>query len=517
MNASTLIRLHPTDNVVVAAEALSAGTAVDLAGGENPFVIASEIPAGHKVACQPIAVGQAVRKYGSPIGLATQAIAPGDHVHSRNLADEHHLVTEIRETEPPAALPALKRTFEGFPRSDGRAGTRNFVLIVSTVNCSASVSRMVAAKFDAERLQRWPHVDGVLAIVHDAGCAMAFDGLKHQMLSRTLAGMVHHPNVGACLMIGLGCEQNTVGYMAGRYDLVPLMGPDGSQLGDDATPVLMMQDEGGTRQTIARAETLVEQLLDQANTYRRQTVDASHLCVGLECGGSDGYSGITANPAVGAAADRFVACGGSAVLSETSEIYGAEHLLVRRARSVAVAEKLIERIEWWKQYAAMFGQRLDNNPSVGNKAGGLTTITEKSLGAVSKSGQTALEAVYEYAQPITQRGLSVMDTPGFDPSSVTGKVAGGANLILFTTGRGSCFGFKPTPSIKITSNTSLFERLADDMDLDAGRVLTGQSVDEIGEEIFEFALQVASGKQTKSELLGIGDNEFIPWAVGPVL
>jgi len=262
---------------------------------------------------------------------------------------------------------------------------------------------------------------------------------------------------------------------------------------------------------------LVEQLLDQANTYRRQTVDASHLCVGLECGGSDGYSGITANPAVGAAADRFVACGGSAVLSETSEIYGAEHLLVRRARSVAVAEKLIERIEWWKQYAAMFGQRLDNNPSVGNKAGGLTTITEKSLGAVSKSGQTALEAVYEYAQPITQRGLSVMDTPGFDPSSVTGKVAGGANLILFTTGRGSCFGFKPTPSIKITSNTSLFERLADDMDLDAGRVLTGQSVDEIGEEIFEFALQVASGKQTKSELLGIGDNEFIPWAVGPVL
>lgn len=515
MSEASLVCLHPSDNVAVATEQLVAGRSYTVAG--QTLTAGSDVPAGHKMALRAIRCGESVRKYGSPIGLASREILPGQHVHSHNLEDKHHVVTDIRQTSPPASPPRLQRTFEGFPRPDGRAGTRNFVLLVSTVNCSASVSRMVAARFDSERMRRWPHVDGVLAIVHEAGCAMAYDGLKHQMLSRTLAGMVHHPNVAGCLMIGLGCEQNTVGYMAGRHDLVPLLAPDGKQLGDDATPVLMMQDEGGTRRTIERAEPLVEALLDRANECRRQTVDAAKLCVGLECGGSDGYSGITANPAVGIAADRLVACGGAAVLSETSEIYGAEHLLVERSRSVQVAEKLIERIEWWKQYAAMFGQELDNNPSVGNKAGGLTTITEKSLGAVSKSGRTALEAVYEYAEPITAKGLSVMDTPGFDPSSVTGKSAGGANLILFTTGRGSCFGFKPTPSIKIASNSDLFKRLDEDMDFDAGVILAGRSVEEVGEELFEFALRVASGEPTKSELLGIGDNEFCPWAVGPVL
>lgn len=517
-----LLRLHPDDNVAVAVAALPAGEQQH-SGDGSTVTPATAIPAGHKVALAPIDPGNPIVKYGSPIGRASRAIDPGSHVHSHNLADHHTLNTEIEATEPPPPPAPRQASFAGYRRPDGRVGTRNYLLIVSTVNCSASVSKMVAARFDAKRLKRWPHVDGVVAITHDAGCAMAYDGLKHQMLSRTLVGMVRHPNVGACLMIGLGCEQNTVGYMTQEHALVPLLGPDGTRLDaaeaseSAATPVLMMQDEGGTRQTIDHAEQIVEKLLDRANLCRRETADASHLCVALECGGSDGYSGITANPAVGAAADRIVACGGAAVLSETSEIYGAEHLLVRRAASVAVAQRLIERILWWKGYAAMFGQELDNNPSAGNKAGGLTTITEKSLGAVSKSGQTALQAVYHYAESITSKGLSVMDTPGFDPSSVTGKVAGGANLVLFTTGRGSCFGFKPTPSIKIASNSALFERLPEDMDLNAGAILAGRSVEEMGEEIFQFALDVASGRPTKSELLGIGDHEFIPWAVGPVL
>jgi altronate dehydratase len=516
MSLTKLLCLHPRDNVGVAIQTLHAGDSVAVPQGT--LTVRQTVPAGHKLAWREIPADSAVLKYGEPIGRATQPILPGEHVHSHNLADEHTVITTVQRTDPPPSPSPRPDTFDGYVRPHGGVGTRNYVAIVSTVNCSASVSRMVAAKFDAERMQRWPHVDGVIALVHEAGCGMAFDSLKHQMLSRTLAGMTRHPNLAGTVLIGLGCEQNTVGYMSERHQVVPLFAADGRQLTEHAgTPVLTMQDEGGTRRTIEKAETLVEEMLDRANTCRRQPVDASHLTVGLECGGSDGYSGITANPAVGVAADRIVAAGGAAILSETSEIYGAEHLLVRRSRSPEVAAKLIERIEWWKGYVAMFGQTLDNNPSVGNKAGGLTTITEKSLGAVSKSGSTALEAVYEYAEPVTARGFSVMDTPGFDPASVTGKVAGGANVILFTTGRGSCFGCKPTPSIKIATNTSLFERLDEDMDLNAGTILSGEEVQDVGEAIYQAVRRVASGEKTKSEGLGIGDNEFVPWAVGPTL
>lgn len=511
-----LIVLDPADNVAVATRAIAAGES--LPAGDRSVRAARDVPAGHKIAAAAIEVGDAVIKYGQPIGVATAPIAAGEHVHSHNLSDRHIVSGDLSQVAPPEPPPPLKRTFDGFHRPDGRVGTRNYVAVLSTVNCSATVCHKVVERFDEERLKRWPNVDGVFAATHTTGCALQYHGTKHQMLGRVLAGYADHPNVGGCLVVGLGCEQTTAGYLGQHHGVVSLYAPGGEQLTrDEGTPMLTMQTEGGTRRTIEKAEALLEQVLDRANRWERAPADASHLSLAVECGGSDGYSGLTANPAVGVVSDRLVACGGTSVISETTELYGAEHLLVRRSRSRQVAQALLDRIEWWKQHVAMFGGQIDNNPSVGNKAGGLTTITEKSLGAVSKSGSTALEAVYDYAQRMTQRGLVVMDSPGFDPASVTGKVAGGANLVMFTTGRGSCFGCKPTPVIKIATNTPLFENLSEDMDLNAGTVLEGETLQSVGEEFFEYALRVASGERTASERLGVGDHEFIPWTVGPTL
>jgi len=511
-----LIRLHDSDHVAVAVERLAVGRAVVIDGLE--VICREEIPPGHKLCIAGLRAGESVLKYGQPIGIASATIEVGQHVHNHNLEDDHHVQGAITETFPPASPRSLSRTFEGYVRADGRVGTRNYVVLMSTVNCSASVCRMVAAKFDKERMQRWPGVDGVVALTHTTGCALQYDSLKHEMLGRTIAGYLRHPNVGASLVIGLGCEQTTSEYLAEAHRVIPITTRDDRPLvRAGQTPVMTMQQMGGTRRTIEKAERWVESLLDTANAAARSTVDAKHLTLALECGGSDGYSGITANPAVGVVADRIVACGGRAVLSETTELYGAEHLLVKRSRSPEVAMRLIDRIEWWKSHVEMYGSRIDNNPSIGNKAGGLTTITEKSLGAVSKSGSTALEAVYHYAEPIDTPGLGVMDSPGFDPASITGKVAGGANLILFTTGRGSCYGCKPVPSIKIASNTALFERMDEDMDLDAGSIVSGESVSDAGDRFLDFAIEVASGRKTASEKLGMGDNEFVPWTVGPTL
>jgi len=512
----SIIRLDRGDNVGVATCTLAAGHAVheDLLA----CVTKVSIPAGHKVAILPIAKGSAVMKYGNPIGLATQDIQPGEHVHSHNVSDHHVVSSDLSQIDPPPSPPRLQRTFQGFVRPSGKVGTRNYVMLLSTVNCSASVCHKVVERFDAERMRRWPNVDGVFAATHTTGCALQYNGLKHQMLGRTLAGYAKHPNVGGLLVIGLGCEQTTSGYLSEHHHVTSLYAPSGAKLTrDQGVPFMTMQSEGGTRATIDKAEKLLEQTLDQANLATRSTADASHLMLAVECGGSDGYSGLTANPAVGVVSDRIVACGGTSVISETTELYGAEHLLVRRSRNADVAKKLIERIDWWKQYLAMYGGELDNNPSVGNKAGGLTTITEKSLGAVSKSGSTALEAVYEYAEPVQAKGLVVMDSPGFDPASVTGKVAGGANLVMFTTGRGSCFGCKPTPVIKIATNTAMYDALRDDMDLNAGVIVQGDDLQQVGDRFFEYALRVASGEKTSSERLGIGDHEFIPWTVGPTL
>lgn len=511
-----VVRLDPSDNVAVATRLLPSGMPIFVS--DQRLIPTSDIPPGHKVAVKEIASGSPVVKYGQPIGMTTAIIQVGQHVHTHNLTDHHEVSNDLSSLAPPAPPAKLERSFEGFHRPDGRVGTRNYVALISTVNCSATVCHKVVERFDAERMKRWPNVDGVFAATHTTGCALEYHGIKHQMLGRVLAGYTNHPNVGGALVIGLGCEQTTSGYLSEHHGLVDLYAPGGEKLTrDNGLPILTMQTEGGTRATIDKAEALLEQVLDRANLMSRSTADASHLNLALECGGSDGYSGLSANPAVGVVSDRIVACGGTAVISETTELYGAEHLLVQRSRTPAVAQKLLERIDWWKKHVSMYGGEIDNNPSVGNKAGGLTTITEKSLGAVSKSGSTTLEAVYEYGEQVTTRGLAVMDSPGFDPASVTGKVAGGANLVMFTTGRGSCFGCKPTPVIKIASNSKLFEHMREDMDLNAGVVIEGEDLQSVGDRFFEFALEVASGKQTASEILDLGDHEFIPWTVGPTV
>lgn len=513
------VLLSPRDSVVVALRDLEKGEVLRL--GETAVHVRKDVPAGHKFAIRDTASDSPVFKFGWSIGLATGDIVAGDHVHSHNLRCDHTVDLDAISTEIPADFASIGDvTFQGYQRSTGKVGTRNYLAVISNVNCSASVARMIASRFDEQALAAFDNIDGVISFRHSSGCAMAFEGSRHRMLTRVLGGMARHPNIGGYLLVGLGCEQGTLDHLVNSQKLhsIDFPGQAGAASPDSCdVPVLSIQNSGGTRATVEQGVEIVARLLPQVNSIRRQTVPASHLVLATECGGSDGYSGITANPALGAAGDRLVACGGTVILSETSEIYGAEHLLTRRARTRAVAEKLLERIEWWKWYCKNYGEELDNNPSVGNKAGGLTTITEKSLGAVSKGGTSALEAVYEYAEPVDRAGFVVMDSPGFDPASVTGMVAGGANLVAFTTGRGSCFGFKPTPSFKIASNSRLFARLPEDMDFNAGRVLEGKTVQQVGLELFEQLLRTASGEPTCSERLGIGDEEFVPWQVGPVL
>lgn len=497
----------------MAARPLEGGLTIQ--AGDHRLTLREPIELGHKIAVAALAKGSQVLKYGQPIGVTTERVSPGDWVHTHNLSNGNLDLDYAPATQiPPPPPPIIGRTFRGYRRASGRAGTRNYIAVISTVNCSASVCKFVAERFGRSQLQDYPHVDGVIALKHTSGCGMAYRGLAHEMLNRVLAGTARHPNIGAYVLIGLGCEQGELDYLLSSQRLVQLDGISGSP----AEPlVFSMQDVGGTVKTVEAAVRAVAALLPRVDDVRREPLPASELIVGLECGGSDGNSGVTANPAVGVAADLTVACGGAAILSETPEICGAEHLLTRRAVSREVADKLLERVRWWRWYTGVFGVEVDNNPSIGNKAGGLTTIAEKSLGAVAKGGTTALVDVYQYAEPVTAKGLVFMDSPGYDPASTTGMVAGGANVVLFTTGRGSCFGCKPTPSLKIATNTPMYQRMSDDMDLDAGGILRGRSMAEVGREIFERVLAVASGEKTKSEQHGLGDEEFVPWTVGPML
>ncbi len=514
-----VILLHERDNLCVAARGLNTGATVSAAA--RTIEVATAVPQGHKIALASIAIGEPAVKFGQIIGFASSPIEPGEWIHTHNLSAGQFARDCPRSTDvPPNPPPFEGQMFLGYRRADGRAGTRNYLAIISSVNCSASVSRYIARRFDAAALADYPNVDGVVAFTHGGGCGIQFGGLQHQIYDRVLGGIARHPNIGGYLLIGLGCETATIGHLISDQKLVQIRGANSSPLTPDhrpPTPILSIQDQGGTQRTIEEGVRLVADMLPRVNDIHREPIPASEIMLGTNCGGSDGNSGITANPALGVAADMLVAAGGTVILAETTELYGAEQLLTRRAKTPEVADKLLDRIRWWEWYAETLGASIDNNPSPGNKAGGLTTIYEKSLGAVAKGGSTALVDVYQYAEPVTARGLVVMDTPGLDPVSVTGIVAGGANLIVFTTGRGSCFGCKPAPSIKVSSNTPLFERIRDDMDLDAGSILTGRPIAEVGREIFAEILAVASGKKTKSELQGLGDEEFVPWTVGPIL
>jgi altronate hydrolase len=500
-----VIRLHPNDNVVVARLDVAIGTPVP---AEN-FTSRSQVPAGYKIAARRIAKGEAILKYNVTVGFANVDIEPGTMVHSHN--------TEFREFDrdyayasefkPVQLLPEAQRaTFQGYVRPDGRVGTRNFIGLLSTVNCSATVVHKIAEWFTPERLAEFPNVDGVAAFSHSIGCGMEMTGEPMRLLRRTMAGYARHPNLAAAMVIGLGCERNQLKGLMEQEQLTA--GPN--------LHTFIMQDTGGTRKTIEAGIAAVRALLPEANKAKRQTVSASHLSVGLQCGGSDGFSSITANPALGAAVDILARHGGTGILSETPEIYGVEHTLTRRAASRAVGEKLIERVRWWKdEYSVGRDVQINGQVSPGNQVGGLANIFEKSLGSSMKGGTGPLMEVYRYAEPVTAKGFVFMDTPGFDPVSATGQIAGGANLIAFTTGRGSMFGSKPAPCIKLATNTPMFDKLEEDMDINCGEILDGTaSVQEMGQRIFELFLRTASGEQSKSEKLGLGDHEFVPWQIG---
>jgi len=500
---ASFLRLHPTDNVVVAVGDLRPGDSVD------DVKITARIPRGHKAAVRPIRKDEPALKFGQVIGFATRDIAPGDWVHEHNIA--FHSVDrdyEYAAGANPPPLVAVPATFQGYRRANGRIGARNYLGILTSVNCSATVARFIAREVEKRGLlDDYPEIDGVIPLVHGHGCAMDSKGEGYEVLKRTQWGYAANPNMAAVLMVGLGCETFQIGRWKQAYNIAE----------SDTFRSLTIQDAGGTQKAIADGIAAVRDLLPAAAKVRRETVPASELMLALQCGGSDGYSGITANPALGAAVDLLVAHGGTAILSETPEIYGAEHLLTRRAKDRAVGEKLIERIRWWEDYTTRNSGSMNNNPSPGNKAGGLTTILEKSLGAAAKGGTTALNAVYEYAEPVTEKGFVFMDTPGYDPVSATGQVAGGANILCFTTGRGSAYGCKPTPSIKLATNTPVYERMTGDMDINCGDVLDGVSIQDKGREIFETILRVASGMRTKSEQLGYGDAEFVPWQIGATM
>ncbi len=506
--AEGTIRLHEKDNVIVLTKAFPAGSRP--AGAGN--ALTRNTPSGHKVATADIAVGKAVIKFGQIIGYASGPILTGDHIHTHNCSmgahDQNYRIGE--DFKPVDHFPEAEcPTFLGYRRADGGAGTRNYIALCATVNCSATVVRHIADHFNRSGiLDEYPNVDGVIALAHGTGCGIASSGDGYDALQRVLWGHATHPNVGAAIFIGLGCEVMQVGRMKAMF---------GSS-GQERFHGLTIQETGGTRKTIAAGIEAIKALLPTVNDVERVPIPISELTLGLQCGGSDGFSGITANPALGAMTDLLVRHGGTALLSETPEIYGAEQLLVRRASSQEVGEKLIERIRWWENYTAVNGGSMDNNPSPGNKAGGLTTILEKSLGAAAKGGTLALADVLLYGEKVKKRGFVFMDSPGYDPVSATGQIASGSQLVVFTTGRGSAFGSKPAPTIKLATNSAMFRMLDEDMDLNCGDIIDGGvTIAAKGREILDEVIAVASGKKSKSEALGLGDNEFVPWQIGATM
>jgi altronate hydrolase len=500
---NSAIHLHPSDNVAIARVPVAPGQTLRVEG--NEFQVKTNVPAGHKIALMRIETGENIFRYGQRIGRASRTIEPGEHIHTQNVSyEELEFEYEYPEKEVPfPAPPKDMPTFMGYAREDGRVGTRNYIAVVAASNCAAHTSELIAQSFLGEKLPS--NIDGVMAFPHGEGCGMSM-GPDHAQLQRTLAGVLSHPNVAAAIVLGLGCEVNQIDHYLGPN------APRSSRLVG-----MTLQGSGGTRGATDAARREIRSLLEQCAAEKRTEVPASKIILGLNCGGSDSFSGITANPALGVASDLLAALGGSPVLAETTEIFGAEHLLVRRARNREVAEKLLGFVRGYKKYINQFGgSSFNDNPSPGNKEGGLTNILEKSLGAVAKAGSSTLTDAVDYAERITVPGFNFMNTPGYDPPSLAGLAAGGCNMIVFTTGRGSAIGFPTVPVIKVASNSNTFRRMTDNMDINAGVIADGErTIQEVGREIFDMILRVASGEKTKAEILG--HHEFVPWRIGPVM
>jgi altronate hydrolase len=499
---NSAIHLHPSDSVAIARVPLSEGATLRIAGRE--IRTRMPIPAGHKVALRAIAAGETISRYGQIIGRARMPIEPGEHIHTHNVVFEELLFEyEFPATDRPIpTAPADAPTFLGYAREDGRAGTRNYIAVVAASNCAAHTAELIASSFDGETLPE--NVDGVVAFPHGEGCGHTI-GPDTAQLQKTLGGVLNHPNVSAAIILGLGCEVNQIDHYLGK-----------GAPRTDRLVGMTLQSSGGTRATVDAARREIAQMIERAAAEKRTPMPASKIVLGLNCGGSDSFSGITANPALGVCSDLLAQAGGAAVLAETTEIFGAEHLLVRRARNREVAEKLLSFVTGYKKYLSRFGGSFDDNPSPGNKEGGLTNILEKSLGAVAKAGTSTLNDAVDYAERVSTPGFVFMNTPGYDPVSLTGLAAGGCNVIAFTTGRGSAIGFPTIPVIKVSSNSNTYGRMRDNMDVNAGRIADGEAtVGEVGHEIFDLLLQVASGHRTASERLG--HHEFVPWRIGPVL
>ena len=500
-NISPIIKLNEKDDVVIARIPISKGTCLS-----NELVVLNNIPEGHKIAIRNIEQGAQIKRYGQTFGFATKPILKGEHVHVHNVGvgnfDKDYAFGKDVHTLPPTDK---IDTFLGIRRKNGKIATRNYIGVMSSVNCSATVAKAVEIYYNKVGLVNYPNVDGVIALPQSFGCGIGQDGPSMTNMRRTLSGYATHPNFAGMIIVGLGCESSQIKDMMNFAHLTE----------NENLHTLTIQETGGSKKTIDKIISIIEEMLPIANQVQRKETPVTELILALECGGSDGYSGISANPTLGYVADKIIQQGGTAILSETPEIYGAEHLLTRRAVSQQVGEKLIQRIKWWEEHCKQNKSEINNNPSVGNKAGGLTTILEKSLGAITKGGTSNLVAVYEYAEPVTSKGLVFMDTPGFDPMAVTGQIAGGANILCFTTGRGSALGSSPTPTLKVASNNFLWNRQQEDMDMNCGDIIEGnESIAQAGERLYSMLLEFASGEKSKSEKFGYGSLEFVPWQMG---
>lgn len=474
-----LIQIHPDDNVAVALADIKKGEVLDIAG--LTVTAQEDVARGHKISLRSIGKGQQVVKYGNPIGIAKEDIAVGKWVHVHNVKTGLSETAEYEYKHMVYPKPDVKpRTFMGYRREDGRAAIRNELWIVPTVGCVNSIATALVR--DNQHLVKGS-IDGIHTFVHPYGCSQM--GQDHEQTKKLLAALVRHPNAGGVLVLSLGCEnltQDQFKAALGEWD-------------DRRVKFLVCQDY---EDEFAEAAKLLEELAEYAGSFKREELPASELVVGMKCGGSDGLSGITANPTVGRFSDRLVALGGSTVLTEVPEMFGAENILFARCQNDAVFDKAVSMVNNFKDYFVSHGQVVYENPSPGNKAGGITTLEDKSCGCVQKGGSAQIVDVLEYAEPVTKKGLNLLSGPGNDLVSATDLTAAGANLILFTTGRGTPFG-APVPTVKISTNTALYNKKSGWIDFNAGTVAEGEPLDAAGDRLLDFVLEVASGKRTHSE------------------